>query len=55
MLRRNKGDAPPRAGIQFPLATRAIASGFAWMLGGARLPAPRVFDLVLAGAKRLRA
>ena len=54
MLRRNKADhAPSRGG--FPLASRAIASGFAWMFGGARLPAPRVIDLVLAGARRLRA
>jgi flavin-dependent dehydrogenase len=36
-------------------SSRAIASGFAWMFSGARLPAPRVIDLVLAGARRLRA
>jgi menaquinone-9 beta-reductase len=31
---------------------RAVATGFAWMFSGARLPAPRVVDLVLAGAER---
>jgi flavin-dependent dehydrogenase len=36
------------------LASRAIATGFAWMFSGARLPAPRVIDLVLAGARRVR-
>jgi hypothetical protein len=34
------------------LARRAMATGFAWMFSGARLPAPRMIDLVLAGAER---
>jgi flavin-dependent dehydrogenase len=33
---------------------RAVATGFAWMFSGARLPAPRLFDLLLAGADRVR-
>ena len=31
---------------------RAVATGFAWMFSGARLPAPHLVDLVLAGADR---
>jgi flavin-dependent dehydrogenase len=34
---------------------RAIATGFAWMFSGARLPAPRLIDLALHGAERWRA
>jgi flavin-dependent dehydrogenase len=34
---------------------RAVATGFAWMFSGARLPAPRLVDLVLAGVDRWRA
>jgi flavin-dependent dehydrogenase len=49
--------APSAPGLPGPgsrLASRAIAGGFAWMFSGARLPAPRVIDLVLAGARRVR-
>jgi hypothetical protein len=37
-------------------ARRAVASGFAWMFSGARLPAPRLIDLALAlaGTEKLR-
>lgn len=35
-------------------ARRAVASGFAWMFSGARLPAPRLIDLALAGAVKVR-
>ena len=35
-------------------ARRAVASGFAWMFSGARLPAPRLIDLALAGAQKVR-
>jgi len=58
---RGDGDAatpsapPAPAGRASRLASRAIASGFAWMFSGARLPAPRVIDLVLAGARRAKA
>ena len=31
-------------------ARRAVTSGFAWLFSGARLPAPRLIDLALAGA-----
>jgi len=31
---------------------RAVATGFAWMFSGARLPAPQLFDLVIAGTER---
>ena len=34
------------------LARRAIARGFAWMFSGARLPAPRLLDLVLGVVDR---
>jgi menaquinone-9 beta-reductase len=34
------------------LGRRAVATGFAWMFSGSRLPAPRVIDLALAGAER---
>jgi len=34
------------------LADRAVASGFAWMFSGARLPAPGLIDLALSGAAR---
>lgn len=34
------------------LSRRAVATGFAWMFSGARLPAPRVLDLALSVADR---
>ena len=34
------------------LSRRALATGFAWMFSGARLPAPRLIDLVLAGTEQ---
>jgi hypothetical protein len=34
------------------LGRRAVATGFAWMFSGSRLPAPGVIDLALAGAER---
>ena len=34
------------------LGKRAVASTFAWLFSGARLPAPRLIDLALAGAER---
>jgi flavin-dependent dehydrogenase len=40
------GAAPARSSSG-PLANAAIARGFAWMFSGARLPAPRLLDLVL--------
>jgi hypothetical protein len=30
------------------LRGRAVATGFAWMFSGARLPAPKLIDLALA-------
>jgi len=34
------------------LGRRAVATGFAWMFSGARLPAPPIVDLALRGAER---
>jgi flavin-dependent dehydrogenase len=34
------------------LGKRAVATGFAWMFSGSRLPAARLIDLALAGAER---
>jgi hypothetical protein len=34
------------------LSSRAIATGFAWMFSGGRLPAAGLIDLALAGAER---
>jgi flavin-dependent dehydrogenase len=42
-----------RAGRGSVLGRRAIATGFAWMFSGARLPAPRLIDLALRGVERL--
>jgi flavin-dependent dehydrogenase len=47
---RRAREAGPKSKGQ--LGTRAFATGFAWMFSGARLPAPRMIDLVLAGAER---
>ena len=41
-----------RTGAAARLGHRAIATGFAWMFSGARLPAPRLVDLALAVARR---
>jgi flavin-dependent dehydrogenase len=63
---RGKAKAKPEArrGIPFPTLPaparaalgrtggKAVAAGFAWMFSGARLPAPQLVDLVLAGADR---
>ena len=47
------GARPARVGAAIGGARRrAIASGFAWMFSGARLPAPRLIDLALAVADR---
>ena len=35
------------------LSRRAVSTGFAWMFSGARLPAPRLWDLALAAAGHL--
>jgi flavin-dependent dehydrogenase len=35
-------------------AGSAVATGFAWMFSGARLPAPRLVDLALNAAERIR-
>ncbi|HEY5090052.1 MAG TPA: NAD(P)/FAD-dependent oxidoreductase [Polyangia bacterium] len=44
---------PAREGAAIGAARRrAIASGFAWMFSGARLPAPKLIDLALAVADR---
>ncbi|MBZ0233420.1 MAG: hypothetical protein K8M05_13920, partial [Deltaproteobacteria bacterium] len=32
----------------------AVATGFAWMFSGARLPAPRLVDLALSAMERSR-
>jgi len=34
------------------IGKRAVATGFAWMFSGSRLPAARLIDLALAGAER---
>jgi len=41
---------PPRPGTRRGLRVprRAVARGFAWMFSGARLPAPRLLDLLLS-------
>jgi hypothetical protein len=39
--------ARPAAGRTAALESRAVAGAFAWMFSGARLPAPRLLDLVL--------
>jgi len=43
--------ASPKGGAISRTGRRAITSGFAWMFSGARLPAPRLIDLALAGAE----
>ncbi len=43
------------ARVAAPLARRAVATGFAWMFSGARLPAPRLVDLALSLTPRPRA
>jgi flavin-dependent dehydrogenase len=46
---------PPNGAPRGPRRVdRAVATGFAWMFSGARLPAPRLVDLVLAGLDRWR-
>ena len=47
--RGNPAEAPQRKPAR---SGRVVATGFAWMFSGARLPAPRLIDLVLAGAER---
>lgn len=42
-------------GRPFRLGHRALATGFAWLFSGARLPAPRMIDVMLTGAERLLA
>jgi hypothetical protein len=37
----------PAARLTERVAGRAVATGFAWMFSGARLPAPRLVDLTL--------
>lgn len=54
-LSARRGPARSTSAPLASLATRTIARGFAWMFSGARLPAPRLIDLALAGARRLRA
>jgi flavin-dependent dehydrogenase len=41
-----------RGGSISRVARGVVTSGFAWMFSGARLPAPWLFDLLLAGADR---
>jgi flavin-dependent dehydrogenase len=51
----SRGPAPPgraAGSAAARLGRRSIAAGFAWMFSGARLPAPRLIDLALAGAER---
>lgn len=44
---RNLGAKLKPSGRRLALVDRAIATGFAWMFSGARLPAPRLLDLAL--------
>ena len=54
-LRPRNGRPPGRVATALAgPARRAVASGFAWMFSGARLPAPRLIDLALAGAEKVR-
>jgi hypothetical protein len=47
-VRKLRDRLPARApAARPPFTDAAIARGFAWMFSGARLPAPRLFDLVL--------
>jgi hypothetical protein len=45
-------NAPTNGKSGSGLGRRAVASGFAWMFSGARLPAPRLVDAGLAMAER---
>jgi flavin-dependent dehydrogenase len=51
-LGRKNGSNGRTEGTRARLGRRAVASGFAWMFSGARLPAGRLIDLALAGAER---
>jgi hypothetical protein len=42
---------PPSTGLLAREAHHALSAGFAWMFSGARVPAPRLVDLALAGAE----
>lgn len=58
-LRPRNGNRRPPGRVATALAgpaRRAVASGFAWMFSGARLPAPRLIDLALAlaGTEKVR-
>ncbi len=46
------GDGRPGTGPVARFGRRALASGFAWMFSGARLPAPQLVDAGLALAER---
>jgi menaquinone-9 beta-reductase len=53
--RNGSGDGAANAANGRPtsrLAARAVATTFAWMFSGARLPVPRVLDLALTGTER---
>jgi flavin-dependent dehydrogenase len=60
LKRRRPAERPSRRVVRLPampgsivrVADRAVAGGFAWMFSGAPLPAPRLIDLALAGARR---
>jgi flavin-dependent dehydrogenase len=51
---RLKGKGGGGVGRRIPGLDRAIATGFAWMFSGARLPAPRLFDLALKGIRHVQ-
>jgi hypothetical protein len=48
------GKGKPAAGRVARVAGSAVATGFAWMFSGARLPAPRLVDLALSAMERSR-
>jgi hypothetical protein len=45
---KRKGKGAGTSSRRLPGLDRAIATGFAWMFSGARLPAPKLIDLALA-------
>jgi len=50
-LRRAPGPAPTAAPRDRAFPRAAVARGFAWMFSGARLPAPRLLDLMLGNGE----
>ena len=51
--RKSNGNGTPTAdSVVQRFGKQAVATGFAWMFSGARLPAAPIVDLALSGAER---